>query len=52
MDVPMPVRDGIEATRRIVADPELAGVRVLVLTTFDLDAHVYDALRAGPADSC
>ena len=47
MDVRMPVMDGIEATRRINADPELAGVRVLVLTTFDLDEHVYDALRAG-----
>ncbi len=47
MDVRMPVMNGIEATRRISADPELAGVRVLVLTTFDLDEHVYDALRAG-----
>ena len=45
MDVRMPVMDGIEATRRIVA----AGPRphVLVLTTFDLDEHVYDALEAG-----
>jgi len=47
MDVRMPVMDGIEATRRISADPTLAGVRVLVLTTFDLDEYVYDALRAG-----
>ena len=47
MDVRMPVMDGIEATSRLagpgIADP----VRVLVLTTFDLDEHVYDSLRAG-----
>jgi DNA-binding NarL/FixJ family response regulator len=47
MDVRMPVLDGIAATRRIVADPDCEGVRVLVLTTFDVDEHVYDALRAG-----
>jgi len=47
MDVRMPVLDGIEATRRIVADPATASVRVLVLTTFDLDEYVYAALRAG-----
>ena len=47
MDVRMPVLDGIEATRRIVADPATASVRVLVLTTFDLDEYVYEALRAG-----
>src|SRR5262249_53076260 len=47
MDVRMPERDGIEATRLIVADPELAGTRVIVLTTFELDNYVFDALRAG-----
>ena len=43
----MPEMDGIEATRRICADPETAGVHVLILTTFDLDEYVYAALRAG-----
>ena len=47
MDVRMPVIDGIEATRRIVNNPATAAVRVLVLTTFDLDEYVYGALRAG-----
>ena len=47
MDVRMPVLDGIEATRRITADPATSGVKVLVLTTFDLDEYVYGALRAG-----
>jgi DNA-binding NarL/FixJ family response regulator len=47
MDVRMPVLDGIEATRRIVADRATEAVRVVVLTTFDLDDYVYGALRAG-----
>ncbi len=47
MDVRMPVMDGIEATRRITTDPATAGVRVVVLTTFDVDEYVYGALRAG-----
>jgi DNA-binding NarL/FixJ family response regulator len=47
MDIRMPVEDGITATGRITRDSRLNGVRVLILTTFDLDEYVYDALRAG-----
>ncbi|MEV0320998.1 response regulator [Streptomyces sp. NPDC050658] len=47
IDVQMPVMTGIEATRRIVADPRLAGVRVVILTNYGLDEYVFDALRAG-----
>ena len=47
MDIRMPDLDGIEATRRIVGDPRLSKTRILILTTFDLDQYVYDALRAG-----
>jgi DNA-binding NarL/FixJ family response regulator len=47
MDIRMPVMDGLEATRRLGADPATSAVRVLVLTTFDLDEYVYEALRAG-----
>jgi DNA-binding NarL/FixJ family response regulator len=47
MDIRMPRMDGLEATRQITADPLLAGVRILMLTTFDLDEYVYQALRAG-----
>ncbi len=47
MDIRMPEMDGLEATRLITADRALAAVRILVLTTFDLDAYVHEALRAG-----
>lgn len=47
MDIRMPDLDGIEATRLIAADEDLAGVKVLVLTTYDTDEHIVDALRAG-----
>jgi DNA-binding NarL/FixJ family response regulator len=47
MDIRMPRMDGLEATRRIGDDTLLGGVRVLVLTTFDLDEYVFQALRAG-----
>jgi DNA-binding NarL/FixJ family response regulator len=49
IDVRMPVVDGIEATRRIAADPVLEGVHVVVLTNYGLDEYVLDALRAGAA---
>lgn len=47
MDIRMPGIDGLEATRRITADPELLRTRVIVLTTFELDEYVFDALRYG-----
>ena len=47
MDIRMPVLDGLEATRRIVADERLAGVRVVMLTTYELDEYVFEALRVG-----
>lgn len=47
MDIRMPDLDGIEATRLIAADDDLAGVKVLVLTTYDTDENIVDALRAG-----
>jgi len=47
IDIQMPVVDGIEATRRIAADPALAGVHVVILTNYGMDEYVFDALRAG-----
>jgi DNA-binding NarL/FixJ family response regulator len=47
MDVQMPVLDGIEATRRIVADPRLGEVKVVMLTNYGMDEYVFSALRAG-----
>jgi DNA-binding NarL/FixJ family response regulator len=47
MDIRMPQVDGLEATRRIVADPSLRDTRIIILTTFDLDEYVFEALRAG-----
>lgn len=47
MDLRMPDVDGLTATKRISADPQLRGVKVVVLTTFDDDEHVFGALRAG-----
>ncbi|HKE64714.1 MAG TPA: response regulator transcription factor [Micromonosporaceae bacterium] len=49
MDIRMPQLDGLAATRAITADPDLAGVRVLILTTFELDEYVFNALRSGAA---
>ena len=47
MDIRMPVRNGIDATRDITSNPLLSGTHVLILTTFDIDEYVYDALAAG-----
>jgi len=49
MDIRMPRADGLEATRRIAADPALGSVRVLVLTTYEIDEYVFESLRAGAA---
>jgi DNA-binding NarL/FixJ family response regulator len=47
MDIRMPGLDGLEATRQIAADPDLADVRIVILTTFRLDEYLFDALRFG-----
>jgi DNA-binding NarL/FixJ family response regulator len=47
MDIRMPGGDGLEATRQIASDPELSGVRILILTTFEADELIFEALRAG-----
>ena len=49
MDIRMPDLDGISALRQITADPALSGVRVIMLTTFELDEYVFDALQSGAA---
>ncbi|MFD3538400.1 response regulator [Streptomyces sp. NPDC058662] len=49
IDIQMPLVDGIEATRRIAADPALSGVHVVILTNYGLDEYVFNALRAGAA---
>ena len=49
MEIRMPGVDGLEATRQIASDPELQNVRVIMLTTFDLDEYVFEALHAGAA---
>ncbi len=47
MDIRMPVLDGLAATRRITADPALGAVRVVILTTFEVDEYVFEAIRSG-----
>jgi len=47
MDIRMPELDGLAATRQITGDADLAGVRILILTTFEIDEYVFKALRAG-----
>jgi DNA-binding NarL/FixJ family response regulator len=52
MDIRMPVMGGLEATRRIIADPDVDGTRIIVLTTFEADEYIHQALRGGRAASC
>ncbi|MCM3297828.1 response regulator [Streptomyces pseudogriseolus] len=47
MDIRMPALDGLAATRRVTEDPDLADVKVVVLTTFELDEYVFEAIRSG-----
>jgi DNA-binding NarL/FixJ family response regulator len=47
MDIRMPGTDGLAATRQIAADPQLSGVRVIILTTYEADEYVFEAIRAG-----
>jgi Response regulator containing a CheY-like receiver domain and an HTH DNA-binding domain len=47
MDIRMPVLDGLAATRRITGDPDLGDVKVVMLTTFELDEYVFEAIRSG-----
>ena len=49
MDIRMPEADGLEATRKIMADQSLAGTRIIILTTFELDEYIAEAVRAGAA---
>lgn len=47
MDIRMPLLDGLAATRRVTDDGDLTGVKVVMLTTFELDEYVFEAIRSG-----
>jgi len=49
LDIRMPTMDGLEVLRRVCADPDLSGTRVVIMTTFDIDQYVFEALSAGAA---